>query len=65
MTEGLQTRAAGCAAWPPGSARPTCGACQAGWALSSVGNWGFMVMLSIYAFEKGGAAAVGLAAGCG
>ena len=36
---------------------------QAGWALSSVGNWGFMVMLSIYAFDEGGAAAVGLAAG--
>lgn len=36
---------------------------QAGWGLSSVGNWGFMVMLSIYAFDQGGAAAVGLAAG--
>ena len=36
---------------------------QAGWALTSVGNWGFMVMLSIYAFDAGGAAAVGLAAG--
>jgi MFS family permease len=36
---------------------------QAGWAMTSVGNWGFMVMLSIYAFEEGGAAAVGLAAG--
>ena len=34
-----------------------------GWAASSVGNWGFMVILSIYAFEKGGAGAVGLAAG--
>ena len=36
---------------------------QAGWALSSIGNWGFMVVLSIYAFERGGAPAVGLAAG--
>lgn len=36
---------------------------HAGYALTSVGNWGFMVMLSIYAFDEGGAAAVGLAAG--
>ena len=36
---------------------------QAGWALSSVGNWGLMVVLSIYAFDRGGAPAVGLAAG--
>jgi MFS family permease len=35
---------------------------QAGWALSSIGNWGFMVALSIYAFDQGGAPAVGLAA---
>src|SRR6185295_7157629 len=36
---------------------------QTGWGLSSVGEWGFMVILSIYAFDRGGAAAVGLAGG--
>jgi MFS family permease len=35
---------------------------QAAWALSAVGNWGFTVVLSIYAFDQGGAPAVGLAA---
>ena len=35
---------------------------QAGWLLSSVGGWGFMVALSLYAFDRGGVAAVGLAA---
>ena len=35
---------------------------QLGWLLSSVGGWAFMVVLSLYAFDRGGAAAVGLAA---
>ena len=36
---------------------------QAGWALASVGNWGLAVILSIYAYDVGGPAAVGLAGG--
>jgi MFS family permease len=36
---------------------------QAASALASVGNWGFTIALSIYAFDVGGAGAVGLAAG--
>jgi MFS family permease len=36
---------------------------QAGWALAEVGNWGLAIILSIYAYEVGGAGAVGLATG--
>ena len=35
---------------------------QFGWAASSVGSWAFMVVLAVYAYDAGGAAAVGLAA---
>ena len=35
---------------------------QAAWAATSLGNWAFYILLSIYAFEAGGAAGVGLAA---
>jgi MFS family permease len=34
----------------------------AGWALASLGSWAFMIALSVYAYEQGGAGAVGLAA---
>ena len=35
---------------------------QIGWAVSAVGGWVFFVALSVYAFEAGGATAVGAAA---
>ena len=35
---------------------------QFGWAATSVGSWAFMVVLAIYAYDVGGASAVGLAA---
>ena len=35
---------------------------QAAWAATSLGNWAFFILLSIYAFEADGAAGVGLAA---
>ena len=35
---------------------------QAGWAVSAVGGWVFFVALSVYAFDAGGATAVGAAA---
>jgi MFS family permease len=35
---------------------------QAAWAASSLGGWAFFVTLSVYAYEVGGASAVGLAA---
>lgn len=35
---------------------------QAGWTASSVGGWALFVALSIYAYDVGGASAVGLAA---
>src|SRR5947209_15372442 len=35
---------------------------QIGWAVSAVGGWVFFVALSVYAFDVGGAAAVGAAA---
>jgi MFS family permease len=35
---------------------------QVAGAASSLGNWAFFIVLAIYAFEQGGAAAVGLAA---
>ena len=35
---------------------------QAAWAATSLGNWAFYILLSIYAFETGGAAGVGVAA---
>ena len=35
---------------------------QLGWAVSAVGGWVFFVALSVYAFDVGGAAAVGAAA---
>jgi MFS family permease len=35
---------------------------QLGWLLGSIGGWAFMVTLSLYAFDLGGATAVGLAA---
>ena len=35
---------------------------QFGWAASSVGSWAFMVVLAVYAYDVGGASAVGLAA---
>ena len=43
-------------------ATPALRSLQLGWLLSSVGGWAFMVALSLYAFDRGGAAAVGLAA---
>src|SRR5215813_12680616 len=46
-----------------GFATPELRRMQSAWALSSVGEWGFMMILSIYAFEQGGAEAVGLAGG--
>jgi MFS family permease len=33
---------------------------QAAWALSIVGHWAYLVAVSVYAFEQGGEAAVGL-----
>src|SRR5437764_7141117 len=35
---------------------------QIGWAVSAVGGWMFFVALSVYAFDVGGATAVGAAA---
>ena len=35
---------------------------QFGWAVSAVGGWVFFVVLSVYAFDTGGATAVGAAA---
>jgi MFS family permease len=35
---------------------------QTAWAATSLGNWAFYILLSIYAFETDGAAGVGLAA---
>src|SRR6201997_111153 len=35
---------------------------QFGWALSAVGGWVFFVALAVYAFDAGGATAVGAAA---
>ncbi len=35
---------------------------QASWALSSFGQWAFFVILAVYAYDVGGATAVGLAA---
>jgi MFS family permease len=35
---------------------------QFGWAASSVGSWAFMVVLAVYAYDVGGASAVGVAA---
>ena len=35
---------------------------QASWALSSFGQWAFSVILAVYAYDLGGATAVGLAA---
>jgi MFS family permease len=35
---------------------------QFGWAATSVGSWAFMVVLAVYAYDVGGASAVGLAA---
>src|SRR5689334_17000707 len=35
---------------------------QFGWAISAVGGWMFFVVLSVYAFDAGGATAVGAAA---
>jgi MFS family permease len=35
---------------------------QFGWAASSVGTWAFMVVLAVYAYDAGGASAVGVAA---
>jgi len=46
-----------------GFATPDLRRVQAAWALASVGNWGLTVILAIYAFEVGGAGAVGLAGG--
>jgi MFS family permease len=34
---------------------------QASWALSSFGQWTFQVILAVYAYNAGGATAVGLA----
>jgi len=50
------------AALGPAIATPELRRVQVGWACSSVAGWGLMVVLSIYAFDRGGAAAVGLAA---
>jgi MFS family permease len=46
-----------------GFATPVLRSMQSASALSSIGEWGFMVILSIYAFDQGGATAVGLAGG--
>lgn len=35
---------------------------QASWAATSLGSWTVFVVLAIYAFDEGGAAAVGVAA---
>ena len=35
---------------------------QYAWAATALGNWAFFVLLAIYAYDQGGAAAVGLAA---
>src|SRR3954470_8490014 len=35
---------------------------QGSWCAASVGGWALFVALSVYAFDRGGAAAVGLAA---
>jgi MFS family permease len=35
---------------------------QLGWASTSVGTWAFMVVLAVYAYDVGGASAVGVAA---
>ena len=35
---------------------------QFGWAATSVGSWAFMVVLAVYAYDVGGASAVGIAA---
>jgi hypothetical protein len=35
---------------------------QLAWAGSNLGTWGFGVALSVYAYEQGGAAAVGIVA---
>jgi MFS family permease len=35
---------------------------QVAWAAAAVGNWAFFVVLAIYAFDEGGATAVGVAA---
>src|SRR5262245_25948522 len=44
------------------TATPALRRLQLGWLLSSIGSWAFMVTLALYAFDRGGAAAVGLAA---
>lgn len=35
---------------------------QFGWAASAVGSWALMVVLAVYAYDAGGASAVGVAA---
>ena len=35
---------------------------QRAWVASSVGGWAFFIILAVYAYEEGGASAVGLAA---
>jgi predicted MFS family arabinose efflux permease len=35
---------------------------QFGWAATSVGSWAFMIVLAVYAYDVGGASAVGVAA---
>jgi Cyclic nucleotide-binding domain/Major Facilitator Superfamily len=44
------------------AATPALRRLQLGWLLSSIGGWAFMVTLALYAFDRGGAVAVGLAA---
>jgi MFS family permease len=58
----VQPRRAGVATLRAALATPELRRLQAAWAAISLGTWSFFVVIAIYAFEQGGAAAVGLAA---
>ena len=58
----MQPLRAGVATLRAALATPELRRLQAAWAAISLGTWSFFVVIAIYAFEQGGAAAVGLAA---
>lgn len=53
---------AGFATFRAALATPELRRVQAAWTAGAIGNWAFFVVLAIYAFDEGGATAVGLAA---
>jgi predicted MFS family arabinose efflux permease len=57
----VQSLRAGLATLRAALATPELRRLQAAWAATSLGTWMFYVVLSIYAFNEGGAAAVGVA----